>query len=276
VSRIIGRGRYATETYPERANGGGGSAPDLPLSSIAFVDYGTVVPLSSQNGFIGTPYATVQQALDAGFTSVYISGFASEDVVAPSFVILTGMDGQSGLNSLTLPDNSGADLSKVRVGTLTAGTTCNVITDRGIDTAVFGAGGILVVNGPGAENFVQKVDQVQLGDITMPSGALIVTNAVFSGGSAVTAQVVEMFGCTSQANVSCTNMSAQNCALTVGTYVTAGTVALQDVKPNAGVVFTNAAGQPFDVDGFTNYWIKTNAVALASPGDKVITEDLTP
>lgn len=111
MSRIIGRSRYIWGTYPERSSSSGGGAGDLPLTGLAFVDYGTSTPLGEQNGFIGTPYATVQQALDAGFISVWINGFGNEDVVAPGFVILTGMDNNVGLNSLTLPDSGGALLS---------------------------------------------------------------------------------------------------------------------------------------------------------------------
>lgn len=274
----IGRGRYRGETYPERSTSSGGpGAPEIPLSNIAFVDYGTVVPLGSQNGFIGTPFATVQQALDAGFISVYIAGFAAEDVVAPGFVILTGMDGEAALNSLTLPDGSGAQLYKTAVTTLTAGDGCNVIADRGIATTVFGDNGFLVINGPGSENFGQKIDQVQMGDITMGTGGVVAaTNALFADGAAIAATAVGMCGCACLSDVSCVEMQAQNCAFSGGTYTTTGAVALQDVKPSASVTFVNAAGQPFDVDGFTNYWIKTNAVSLSSPGNKVITEDITP
>jgi hypothetical protein len=35
MSRIIGRGRYATETYPERSAGGGGAAPFVVLGAPA-------------------------------------------------------------------------------------------------------------------------------------------------------------------------------------------------------------------------------------------------
>lgn len=263
-------------TYPERGNGIGGGAGDLPLSTIAFVDYGTTTLLANQNGFIGTPFATVQQALDAGFTSVYINGFGNEDVVAPGFVILTGMDGNVSLNSLTLPDNSGAQLFKCAIGTITAGISCNVITDRGFSTGVFGAGGFLVVNGPGALSFGAKIDQCALGDITMLGGTLLTTFAVFPTGTTVDAQTIEMFGCTSVADMNAVEINIQESALTAGTYTTTGEVDLQNVRCGGGVAFHNALGQPFNLDGFSNYWIKHNGVTLSHVGQKVITDDLTP
>jgi hypothetical protein len=53
-------------------------------------------------------------------------------------------------------------------------------------------------------------------------------------------------------------------------------VELQDVKCEGAVSFDNAPAQPFRLDGLTNYWIKTNAVALTNPGQKVITDDIVP
>jgi hypothetical protein len=64
MSRIIGRGRYAGETYPERSASGGGGAC-APLSRTYYVDGGTTTPLVQQNGAICTPFAGIQQALDA-------------------------------------------------------------------------------------------------------------------------------------------------------------------------------------------------------------------
>lgn len=278
MSRAIGRSRYVWGTYPERSNGiGGGGAGDLPLSTIAFVDYGTTTPLPSQNGFIGTPFATVQQALDAGFTSVYIDGNGGEDVVAPGSVYLTGMDGQAVLNSLTLPDNAFARITKCQIATLTAGNTCDVLTDSSIDTSVFGTDGLFTLNGPGALTFGVGLDQLRLGNVTMgAAGGIVATFADFSSGHTVVASAVHMFGCSSSSDMNVGSIDAQDCKLPFGTYTTTGKVALQNVLSSAGVAFHNALGQPFDLDGFSNYWIKTNAVTLSHVGQKVITDDLTP
>jgi len=64
MSRIIGRGRYAGETYPERSASGGGGAC-APLSRTYYVDGGTTTPLVAQTGSICAPFAGIQQALDA-------------------------------------------------------------------------------------------------------------------------------------------------------------------------------------------------------------------
>jgi hypothetical protein len=71
-------------------------------------------------------------------------------------------------------------------------------------------------------------------------------------------------------------LEAQSSHLTIGTYTTTGPVNLQNVKCSAGVAFDNALGQAFNLDGFSNYWIKTNGVTLTNAGEKVITDDLTP
>ncbi len=247
------------------------------LSVLAYVDYGTTVAAAAQTGSIANPYSTVQAALDAGFIQVHIVGGSGEDVVAPGFVLLTGADRGTGFNSLTIPDGAGAILDNVGLVNLTAGDGCNVITNNSVGTAVFGNNGIFILNGPGALSFVSKADQLALGDVTMGTGGTVLgTNTVFSDGAAVVANTVEMFGCTSLSDVTSETLNAQNSAITGGTYTTTGQVDLQNVKCDAGVAFDNALGQPFNLDGFSNYWIKTNAVALTNAGEKVITDDLTP
>jgi hypothetical protein len=232
---------------------------------------------AAQTGSIANPYSTVQAALDAGFIQVHIVGGAAEDVVAPGFVLLTGADRGTGFNSLTIPDGAGAILDNVSLVSLTAGDGCNVITNNSVGTAVFGNNGIFILNGPGALSFVSKADQLALGDVTMgTAGTVLGTNTVFSDGATITANTVEMFGCTSLSDVTSETLNVQNSALTGGTYTTTGQVDLQNVKSDAGVAFDNALAQAFNLDGFSNYWIKTNAVALTNAGQKVITDDLTP
>jgi hypothetical protein len=222
----------------------------------------------------------VQAGLDAGFIALYITGdFSAETVTVPGLgVFLTGANTGCAIAGLVLPDGCAASLDNVGVGNITAGDGCIVISNVSVGNDTFGTGGFLVLNGPGALTFPSKIDQLSLGNLTMGAGGtLLATNAVLSSSGVIVADIVELYGCTSvAASVSCTSLNAQNCALTSGDYTTTGQVELQDVKAEAAVSFLNAAGQPFLVDGYTNYWIKTNGVTFANAGDKAVMEDLVP
>lgn len=65
MSRIVGRGRYATETYPE-APRPGGSAPVAPLEPILLELWVGVmtIPPATPNGSIEAPFLTLQDAFD--------------------------------------------------------------------------------------------------------------------------------------------------------------------------------------------------------------------
>lgn len=65
MSRVIGRGRYATETYPEgqRAGGGPPAAPLEPILIELWVGVMTTPP-ATPNGSIEAPFPTLQAAFD--------------------------------------------------------------------------------------------------------------------------------------------------------------------------------------------------------------------
>jgi hypothetical protein len=187
-------GMLVTGTVVE---GGGGTIS--PFSALAYVDPGTTTPGPDQTGSVAAPFSTVQAALDAGFSHVYLTATSLEDVVAPGFVFLTGTDRVVGIRSLTLPDDSGAILDNVSVapGSLVAGDRCQVITNASVRTAVFGDNGFLVLNGPGALSFVFLTSQLTLGALTMgASGTVLATNTLCTSGTTISANAVEMFGCT--------------------------------------------------------------------------------
>jgi hypothetical protein len=269
-----------------------------PFVNLVYVDYNTTVPLAERNGSTDAPYGTVQAAVDAGHLAIYLTGgFINESVTVPpgsSTFYLTGANTSATLNALTLPDGIFAELTTVQIISLVGGNGCFVRANTGIGgasfgnstilitsatiggPATFGTDSILVTNGPGAVSFPAKVALCQLDNLTFGArGLLVATNTVFSNGATVTCESVEMYGCSSGSSMSAASINAQNCTLIEGTYTTTGAVDLQDVKTSGGVAFDNGAAA-FQVDGFTNYWLKTNAIALTTPGAKVITEDLTP
>jgi hypothetical protein len=277
---IAGRGRRVSETYPERSPSSGSPASIPPLSDLWFVDVDTTVPAPDQTGSIAAPYGSLQIAFDAGHFRIALFGNDVGAVVpiGVNFVLLTTLDQTASTDSLTLPDNCLLICNLVAVGTLIMGANGNVFTNKGIGTTTMGAAGLIVASGPGAVSFGGSgADQVAFNDMTIGvGGAFNATNAVLSLGGTIVADGVGLFGCQCRGDVTAGSIDAQNSAFTGGTYTTTGPVSLQDVKCDAGVAFDNALGQAFNLDGFTNYWIKTNAVALTNVGEKVITDDLVP
>ena len=275
---VIGRGRRASETYPERSVAGGSPGVIDPFSNLAYVDVGTSVPAPDQTGSVAAPFSTVQAAVDAGFQAVYMTGDFSAETVTASFLILTGANVSAGILGLVIADLGFAQIDKVSLSNLTVGDGATVITNVSVGDAAFGDTCFLVLNGPGALSFPARVDQLSLSSLTMgPGGTLIATNAVFSGGATIVADTIELFGCASPAGaISCITLNAKNCAFTSGDYTTTGEVDLQDCTGESTVTFLNALGQEFRLDGYTNYWFTRNTVSFSNAGEKIVTEDLTP
>jgi hypothetical protein len=85
---IIGRGRYARETYPQFSAGAGGSGTIPPLSRVLYVDGGTQTPVPKQDGSIAAPYSTIGAALatiPASTTSAEDNNSMWTILVAPCF-----------------------------------------------------------------------------------------------------------------------------------------------------------------------------------------------
>lgn len=236
--------------------------------------------MPDQTGSVQFPFSTVQAGVDAGFTALYITGdFSPEVVVAGALLYLTGPNTGAAISGLTIPDGGFVQLNNVAIfDAITGGDGCTVITNLSIGSATLGLSGFLVMNGPGPLNFPAKVDQSSISNVNMDAGGtFLASGTVISTGSSINADVVELFQCTSvAAAISCVNLNAQSCILTSGNYTTTGIVVLQDTRAEAAVSFINALGQEFQVDGFTNYWLKTNGVSFSNAGEKVVTEDLTP
>lgn len=59
MSRVIGRGRYATDTYPVPAGAGGGQAALVPFTRQRFIDGGTIQ--TGRNGSVANPFLTIAE-----------------------------------------------------------------------------------------------------------------------------------------------------------------------------------------------------------------------
>jgi hypothetical protein len=80
MSYIVGRGRYARETYPVNpAAGAGPVGGDQPLVRTRFVDALTATPSGSQNGATSTPYSSVPVWLAAPSVGTPGVPIASDD-----------------------------------------------------------------------------------------------------------------------------------------------------------------------------------------------------
>ena len=98
MSHIIGRGRYARETYPQPPKGNGGVVCLLPLFRTIYVDGNTTTDPADQNGTISCPYDGIQKALDTipplsvidplgdaeqGFVLMIAPGYYDEEITMP-------------------------------------------------------------------------------------------------------------------------------------------------------------------------------------------------
>lgn len=141
----------------------------------------------------------------------------------------------------------------------------------------FGTGATILVGSPNARSFASTRTIPEAGAVTAGASSTITcTNAVITG--VLTVENVNLDGCRVTAGGAvCTLLSIQNSRCNAGTFTVSGTAELQDVKSLAPVVYTapNIAGR-FLIDGFSNYWIKTNAVTITNPAATLITEDLVP
>lgn len=228
----------------------------------------------------------------------------------PFFFLTTSNAGA--ISSVTVPDNCVTLIRGVTVINFTAGNSCFVSTDATLanltmgtsafvqSTDSIGGGSVgdnsiitvsralglfttgqscfVIMSGAAAKTFSAGVDFTSLNNnLTMGAGSTFIgTNCVLSGGITVNADTVQLFGSTSRATINAVGIDAQNCAFTIGAY-TAQNFQLQDVKCSAGTTYNvpNVPGA-FKLDGYTNYYFKTNGCVISNPGAKLVTEDLVP
>lgn len=187
MARIIGRGRYAGETYPEAPKSGGTPGADTPLSSAFWVDPGTTA--TSRNGSDEAPFISLQEAYNAT-SSLFNISF----LLVPS----------AALGGLTIPDSASPRLSLVGMG----GSNREAGALVAVGAIVIGAGvsfnlgfqGVDLTNGINADN--SAVGTIEITDsecdttVLMPNAStqLFATNVIFGGNVTVdnlTAQNVQ-------------------------------------------------------------------------------------
>jgi len=96
MTRIIGRGRYATSVYPSSPSGGSGAGGEvLPFSNLRYLDPATT-HAAPHTGSVSNPCVTVAEiaALTPGFMVIQVAGSPTDDpalIPAGTLCGITGM-----------------------------------------------------------------------------------------------------------------------------------------------------------------------------------------
>jgi len=100
MTKVIGRGRYATETYPSKS--GGIPVPTTNTNNWCWIYSGTSVPLSEQTGAEDRPFSTLAAALAAGFIQFYISDSAGDVTLTALYYQFQSVTGRAVLQNIQL------------------------------------------------------------------------------------------------------------------------------------------------------------------------------
>jgi hypothetical protein len=132
-------------------SGGGGSV--VPLTGMTFVDVGTTIPVLQQDGSVAKPYATLQQAFNAGkFNIYYINPFAASaetPTVPPGTSLLSIVSNTlTELAGLSIPANTYCFFENLLVlSGFVAGASVQAIVINGNIGGTFGDNCQITLNG---------------------------------------------------------------------------------------------------------------------------------
>lgn len=206
MAQVIGRGRYATATYPDglRSTGGGQAQ-----THFFWVNGDTTVPLAQQTGAPATPFATIQQAVERAVEEsvgvrVYLIGDGG-DLTVPDFLNVDVLGIQGSLSSVVLGSGS-------VVSTRDAALSNMVSEAPGSTGGRYSASFTDYTVGQGQNDVFRNAD--------IPNSSLSLSNA----------------GCFG--DIVCGSLVATGTCLRDGTSITAGTFRLQNCAFNAAVPVT--------------------------------------
>lgn len=194
MTKVIGRGRYATETYP--APRGLGGEILAPLSRYYFVDPNTTVPGEDQNGSVEAPYSTVQAGVDA------ITPFFTGTLVVTDTVF----------GSTTIPDN----VSVTILGT--DNSVGNFVLGENAELVLANAWGNIATGDPAhfatvfmtADRFTGGGVEDLVTSIAVPAGNVTLSGIGISGP--VAAQALQLLNCSlgTGATIAAVDLNAVN------------------------------------------------------------------
>lgn len=255
MSRVIGRGRYATETYPSGPGGGGGAGgASVPLSRQRFIDGDTVQ--TGSNGAAAEPFKTIAEFMAtrsnlvsiADSTAPYVGwlmpaiGGYVEDVAFPAFAV-TELRADSFSSSLGSGTVITGDITwhNVTAPGIQAGASAGVaLHNISVD------GSITITDGAGAPSpseFIFGGDEVgngtsQITGSFTATGAThlsvaFFTNADISGNIAAGGAGVGLVHSNAEGTIACAGLQALDSGIISSTITTTG-----------GAVFTGSAFGP--------------------------------
>lgn len=266
---------------------------NTPPLSIARYRDGVISPVAraTPNGSILKPFTLGQDAVDScvaasGGTTVYIIytvTFADADdilVIPPgvTLVVIIGVAPTVVIDSITLPDGCSLVAQNVSFVTMVGGDNCVVrLVDSSAFDVTFGDNVIFSSAGTAQRGAGAGIDSVTLANVTVNSGELLVSNLAFITGSNIVGFTNAQFiSCEMRGNLTATGIVLIDCSISIGV-LTSGVGGIECKNVRFATVtpsVNNAIGTPFLLDGYSNYWLKINAIAVSHPAEKVITEDL--
>jgi hypothetical protein len=172
----------------------------------------------------------------------------------------------------------------VLIGLMTLGNGCQVqflgrfVINGGVATSDPSDSGTLIFACPDhlESNLPGTVSVI--GAANASAYALRIVGAQLYSGLPLLAGSLVLEGCSVGGNVDVTvagDVVLNNTSVSGGAWSSLGRVRLIAATVGAAT-WNNAVGQPFELDSFSNYWIKILGTVLTNPAEKVITSDVVP
>ncbi len=268
MSHLIGRGRYARETYPIAGNGGGGSAGGVPLSRQRFIDGGTTT--TGSTGAASEPFKTiaafiasrgnasvadatanyvgwVMPSLNGYAEAVAFPPYASTELRADSVSVISGT---VITGNMTWPNVGGAHAATVAVAAvhnLTVVGNITVTDEPGAPQSTFIFGGDELGDGSA------QITGDFISSATTRLATASFTNALISGninaGTGATSAGISLIQSTCEGDISSNGLSAIDSVLTSSaiTMSATGSAAFRNCQFTGGpIALTCLAGAHFD------------------------------
>ncbi len=263
-----------------------------PLSSVRYVDGATITPLANQNGAIGTPFATIQQALNAIAANTNSNLLLWTVLVAPGFYDQDLIVNQGTTGISIAIEGLGNEVSIGGFGPLRSITWNNTLGGLLWLKNLTVSGSLFLVEAQGNTGAV-IFDGLEIGgdvDGTAHVGEIVV--AFEAGPAEGFATVVGQVNCPTGllrvrgVNAFDGNVTVRSYERIVGA-IFSGNISVSDAvfgfdagwfrcSFNGPVGQTYTSPGPWNMDGTTNFYSKILPVTLAGGAVKVILDDLVP
>ena len=251
----------------------GSGAAAIPWSFTKIIDR---LASPGGDGSVGSPYQTIQEAIDyavahslGGVTCFVVSPPNLPDVIAVAtdsfFLSISGFGIIPIGDILVTHPNCAIVLENISCGNVTLGLTNSF---NAFNSQIGGT----FVGGDGSSIFGVET---AFADILAPNCAMSATNCALNGETVHLSSLSMQGGAYNGSDTVLADFTINNCTFTGSTFKSTGAASFMNVQIESTVAFDNANAVPFNLDGNTNYWFKSNTCTLTH-ATKVITTDLTP